>query len=167
MEERMTTDAKPAARSRLEPEALPRRDFLGLAAWWSAAAALLFGFLGAMRLPKAAVLPSPSKKFRATLPASLASGQVFVPAGRSVAIYKEEGGVYAISTVCTHLGCIVKGTEAGFDCPCHGSKFAKDGSVLKGPAPKELPWLEVKHAGGDNFLIDEGKTVATGTTVKV
>jgi Rieske Fe-S protein len=120
-----------------------------------------------MRLPKAAVLPSPSKKFRVTLPASWASGQAHIPAGRSVAIYKEGSGVFAISTVCTHLGCIVKATDAGFDCPCHGSKFAKDGSVLKGPAPKGLPWLEVKHAGGDNFLIDEGKIVAIGTTVNV
>ena len=66
----MTTAAKPTtvSRSRLDPEAIPRRDFLGLAAWWSAAAALLFGFLGAMRLPKAAVLPSPSKKFKVCAP---------------------------------------------------------------------------------------------------
>jgi len=165
----MTIDAKPAAaaRSRLEPEAMPRRDFLGLAAWWSAGAALLFGFLGAMRLPKAAVLPSPSKKFKITLPASLISGQAYVPAGRSVAMYKDSSQVYAVSTICTHLGCLVKATESGFDCPCHGSKFAKDGAVLKGPAPKGLPWLEVKHLGGDNFLVDEGKRVAAGTTVVV
>ncbi len=165
----MTTDAKStqAARSRLDPEPMPRRDFLGLAAWWSAAAALLFAFLGSMRLPKAAVLPSPSKKFRVRLPASLPFGEAYVPAGRSVALYKNEGGVYAVSTVCTHLGCIVKPTYEGFDCPCHGSKFAKDGSVLKGPAPKGLPWHEVKHLGGDDFLIDEGKTVAAGTTVSV
>src|SRR5512136_2194639 len=106
----MTTDPKPTqtSRSRLDPELMPRRDFLGLAAWWSAAAALLFAFFGAMRLPKAAVLPSPSKRFRVRLPASLGSGQAFVPAGRSVAIFKEAGGVYAISTVCTHLGCIIK-----------------------------------------------------------
>ncbi|MBI4527778.1 MAG: Rieske 2Fe-2S domain-containing protein [Deltaproteobacteria bacterium] len=169
VEDNMTTEAKPTpiARSRLEPEAMPRRDFLGLAAWWSAAAALLFGFLGSMRLPKAAVLPSPSKKFKVTLPASLASGQSYVPPGRSVAVYKDGSQVYAVSTICTHLGCIVKGTEGGFDCPCHGSKFNKDGSVAKGPAPKGLPWLEVKHVGGDNFLIDEGKTVAVGTTVTV
>ncbi len=165
----MTTEAKPTSspRSRLEPEAIPRRDFLGLAAWWSAAAALLFGLIGALRLPKAAVLPSPSKKFRLRLPASLASSQPFVPAGRSVALYKEGNQVYAISTVCTHLGCIVKPSATGFDCPCHGSKSAKDGSVLKGPAPKALPWLEVKHLGSDNFLVDEGKTVAAGTGVVV
>jgi Rieske Fe-S protein len=137
----------------------------GLAAWWSAGAALLFGF-GAMRLPKAAVA-SPSKKFKITLPASVVAGQAYVPAGRSVAMYKDGSQVYAVSTVCTHLGCLVKATESGFDCPCHGSKFAKDGSVLKGPAPKGLPWLEVKHLGGENFLIDEGRKVAAGTTVAV
>lgn len=165
----MTTDAKPPtfARSRLDPEAMPRRDFLGLAAWWSAAAALLFGFVGSMRLPKAAVLPSPSKKFRISLPPSSVDGQPYIPAGRSVAVFKDGNNVHAISTVCTHLGCIVKAVDAGFDCPCHGSKFAKDGSVLKGPAPKGLPWLEVKHLGGDKFLVDEGKNVAVGTTVAV
>jgi len=165
----MTTEAKTPStvRSRLDPEAMPRRDFLGLAAWWSAAAALLFGFLGAMRLPKAAVLPSPSKKFKITLPPSLVEGQPYLPVGRSVAIVKEGSTVHAISRVCTHLGCIVKPTETGFDCPCHGSRFAKDGSVVKGPAPKGLPWLEVKHLGGDHFMIDEGSNVAAGTTVKV
>jgi cytochrome b6-f complex iron-sulfur subunit len=165
----MTTEAKPTAtpRSRLDPEAMPRRDFLGLAAWWSAAAALLFGFLGAMRLPKAAVLPSPSKKFKVTLPPSLAAAQPYLPAGRSVAIIRDGNNVHAISTVCTHLGCIVKPSATGFDCPCHGSKFAKDGSVIKGPAPKGLPWLGMTHLGGDNFIVDEGKNVPSGTTVTV
>jgi len=153
--------------SRLDPEAMPRRDFLGLAAWWSAAAALLFGFFGAMRLPKAAVLPSPAKKFKVTLPPSLPSAQPYLPIGRSVAIVKEGNSVHAISRICTHLGCIVKPTETGFDCPCHGSKFAKDGSVIKGPAPKALPWLEMKHLGGDHFIVDEGKNVPSGTTVTV
>jgi cytochrome b6-f complex iron-sulfur subunit len=165
----MTTDAKPAPtpRSRLDPEAMPRRDFLGLAAWWSAAAAMLFAFIGSMRLPKAAVLPSPSKKFRVRMPAALAAGEPYIPAGRSVALYKNGDLVYAVSTVCTHLGCIVKPTASGFDCPCHGSTFAKDGSVLKGPAPTGLHWHEVRHLGGDDFLVDEGKTVAPGTTVAI
>lgn len=165
----MTTEAKPRPRprSRLDPETMPRRDFLGLAAWWSAAAAMLFAFVGSMRLPKAAVLPSPAKKFRVRLPASLAAGEPYIPGGRSVALYKDDNRVHAVSTVCTHLGCIVKPTASGFDCPCHGSIFAKDGSVLKGPAPTALPWHEVVHLGSDDFLVDEGKTVARGTTVEV
>ncbi len=143
--------------SRLDPEQTPRRDFLGLAARSSAAFSLLFAFFGILRLPKAAVLPSPSKRFRATLPESLPLNEPFLPAGRSVALFRTEKGVYAVSTICTHLGCIVKPvTGSGFDCPCHGSKFSADGSVLRGPAPKALPRLAVTRLSETEFLVDEG-----------
>lgn len=155
------------ARSRLEAEPIPRRDFLGMAALWSALTTLAFGLLGALRLPRAAVVPSPSRKFRVTLPQGLAPNQPYLPPGRSVAVFRDEQGVYAVSTVCTHLGCIVKSENGGFDCPCHGSRFAADGSVLKGPAPKALPWLSVSAAGADTFLIDEATTVPAGKRVAV
>jgi nitrite reductase/ring-hydroxylating ferredoxin subunit len=157
----MTT--QPMKRSRLEPEPLPRRDFLGLAALWSAAAAVFLAGLGIARLPRAAVLPSPSRKFRVMLPESLPLGQAFVPAGRSVAIVRDAEGVFAVSTVCTHLGCIVKIAADGFHCPCHGSRFGPDGHVVRGPAPKPLPWLAVTHTGGTTFVVDEGKAVPPGT----
>ena len=163
----MTTKPAPSTRSRLDPEPMPRRDFLGLTAAWSAAAALFLAVLGMARLPRAAVLPSPSKKFRVTLPESMAPGVAFLPPGRSVAIVRDAEGVYAVSTICTHLGCIVKQSASGFDCPCHGSRFAPDGSVIRGPAPKSLPWIEVRHAGGNTYVIDEGKIVAPGTRVVV
>src|SRR3974390_1575102 len=98
--------------SRLDPEPVPRRDFLGLGAMLAAAGAFLLATLGMARLPKAAVLSSPSKKFRVTLPETLAAGQAYVPPGRAVALFRDDEGVYAISLICTHLGCIVKpGTE--------------------------------------------------------
>jgi cytochrome b6-f complex iron-sulfur subunit len=159
----MTTTPTRAARSRLEPPPTPRRDFLGLAALWSALATLLFAALGAARLPRAAVVPSPSRKFRVRLPETLAPGDPFLPPGRSVAIFRDEGGVYAISRVCTHLGCIVKAEGGGFACPCHGSRFTADGAVVKGPAPKGLPWLAVSRVAGDTYLVDEGKVVTAGT----
>jgi cytochrome b6-f complex iron-sulfur subunit len=158
----MTTQPKKIekpVRSRLDPEPIPRRDFLGLAAFWSAASTLLFATVGMLRLPKAAVLPSPSKKFKVLLPESLALNQPFTPAGRSVALFKTEKGVYAVSTTCTHLGCIVKSSATGFDCPCHGSKFAPDGSVLRGPAPKALPHLSVTRLGDHEFIVDEGEVI--------
>jgi cytochrome b6-f complex iron-sulfur subunit len=165
----MTTKPQPvdAGRSRLDPEPVPRRDFLGLAAIAAMGSALLFALVGMLRLPRAAVLPSPSKKFRVTLPESLAEGQAFVPPGRSVAVYRDVGGVFAISTVCTHLGCIVKPAEDGFHCPCHGSRFAPDGSVVRGPAPKALPWLEVKEIAGGTYVVDEGSVVPPGTKVTI
>jgi len=153
-------------RSRLDPEPVPRRDMLGLASLWAAAGAMLFAVLGMLRLPKAAVLASPSKKFKTTLPETLTEGQVFVPPGRSVALFRDAEGVHAISTVCTHLGCIVKPNAEGFECPCHGSRFAGDGAVTKGPAPQALPWLEVS-VSGSNVYVDESKTVPPGTKAAV
>lgn len=149
--------------SRLAPEPVARRDFLGLAALGSAGAALLFALVGLLRLPKAAVLPSPSKRFRVTLPESLAAGEPFVPPGRSVALFRDAAGVYAVSTVCTHLGCIVKTAADGFHCPCHGSRFASDGTVVKGPAPKALPWLAVARSADGVYVVDQGRQVPAGT----
>lgn len=53
----------------------------------------------------------------------------------------EDGSLHRVSAACTHAGCVVhwNGTERCWDCPCHGSHFAPDGSVLNGPAVKPLP----------------------------
>jgi len=154
-----------AQHSRLDPEPIPRRDLLGKAAIWSAGSALLLATIGMLRLPKAAVLPSLSKKFLVKLPESLVPGKAFIPPGRQVAFLcsPTSGGIYAVSLVCTHLGCIVKSTADGFQCPCHGSWFDLDGKVIKGPAPSALPWLEVTSKGEGTYLVDSGKIVPPGT----
>ncbi len=159
----MTTKAG-KEKSRFDPEMIPRRDFLGLAALGTAAAAALFSIFGMLKLTRASVSASPAKKFNVTLPDSLPEGEAFTPAGRNVAVFRDGEGVFAISTVCTHLGCIVKASAAGFDCPCHGSGFTKDGTVRKGPAPKALPWLKVSKSG-TGYVVDEEKNVPAGTKV--
>jgi len=52
----------------------------------------------------------------------------------------EEGTLHAVSLRCTHLGCLLRfnGAERSWDCPCHGSRFDVDGSVLEGPASDPL-----------------------------
>lgn len=60
---------------------------------------------------------------------------------RKLAISRDaHGEVHVLSARCTHLGCIVSwnSAEVTWDCPCHGSRFAQDGSVLEGPAVKPL-----------------------------
>ncbi|MBI5281389.1 MAG: Rieske 2Fe-2S domain-containing protein [Candidatus Solibacter usitatus] len=159
----MTLQSK-APRSRLDPEPMARRDWLGLSSLWTMGAALMFGVVGMLRLPKAAVLASPSKKFKVALPETLPAGEAFVPPGRAVAVYRDAEGIFAVSTICTHLGCVVKANAEGFECPCHGSRFHADGTVSRGPAPRALPWLKVQVSGGV-VMVDEGTTVPSGTKV--
>lgn len=73
------------------------------------------------------------------------SGMVVDEGSKKVAVYKDaQGNVKKCSAVCTHLGCIVDWNNQAktWDCPCHGSRFNKDGSVLNGPAKKPLPPVE-------------------------
>jgi glycine/D-amino acid oxidase-like deaminating enzyme/nitrite reductase/ring-hydroxylating ferredoxin subunit len=61
--------------------------------------------------------------------------------GSAVAAYRDpSGALNAVSAICTHMGCKVSWNpaEASWDCPCHGSRFAPDGSVLHGPALRRL-----------------------------
>ena len=61
--------------------------------------------------------------------------------GQAVAAYRSEAGeLLAVSPNCTHLWCTLawNAAERSWDCPCHGSRFAPDGSVLQGPAVSDL-----------------------------
>jgi len=60
--------------------------------------------------------------------------------GQTAVSLDEHGELRAVSARCTHLGCIVEwnGAERSWDCPCHASRFAPDGSVLQGPAVSPL-----------------------------
>lgn len=160
----MTNAASPSTSggSRLDPEPVPRRDFLGIAATVTGLLSLLLATVGVARLPRAAVVPVPSRNFRVDLPDNLAAGEPFLPPGRSVAIFRDGEGVYALSTICTHLGCIVKAEGDGFDCPCHGSRFGLHGELEKGPAPKSLPWVEITRMADGSYLVDEAATVPEG-----
>ncbi|MEV6909113.1 FAD-dependent oxidoreductase [Amycolatopsis sp. NPDC051071] len=61
--------------------------------------------------------------------------------GELVAAYRDPGGeLHAVGAHCTHLGCLVafNNAEKTWDCPCHGSRFDLDGSVIQGPAVRAL-----------------------------
>ncbi len=69
------------------------------------------------------------------------SGAILRRGLTKVAVYRDEnGGLHECSAVCPHLGCIVawNDTEKTWDCPCHGSRFNRQGVVINGPANKNL-----------------------------
>jgi glycine/D-amino acid oxidase-like deaminating enzyme/nitrite reductase/ring-hydroxylating ferredoxin subunit len=68
-------------------------------------------------------------------------GAVIKVRGKNVAVYRDEDGVlHAVSPVCTHMGCVVgwNPAEKSWDCPCHGSRYSRDGQVIQGPAVRDL-----------------------------
>lgn len=69
-----------------------------------------------------------------------------------VAVIREKGELYALDLVCTHLGCTLAVTPAELLCPCHGSRFDRQGKVLKGPADRPLKRYGV-HVSGDKIIV--------------
>lgn len=80
-----------------------------------------------------------------------------------ICIIREGDKLAAISTTCTHLGCIVATSETGFACPCHGSRYDQDGNVTGGPAPKPLAWYQVNLAPNGEIMVDKDIEIPTGT----
>ena len=68
--------------------------------------------------------------------------------------------IYALKTVCTHLGCTPNWLEAEqkFKCPCHGSGFYKDGINFEGPAPRPLERYAIKIADDGQLEVDKSKS---------
>jgi Rieske Fe-S protein len=76
-------------------------------------------------------------------------GAIVRDGASKIAAFRDESGkLYLRSAACTHLGCHLhwNSLERCWDCPCHGSHFAVDGSVLNGPAIMPLDEVEMKGA---------------------
>ncbi len=67
-----------------------------------------------------------------------------------IVVHPANGDLYAVSSVCTHLGCdVVYDKELGhLRCPCHASEFGLDGHNIKGPAKKPLKHYVVTNENG-------------------
>jgi cytochrome b6-f complex iron-sulfur subunit len=76
------------------------------------------------------------------------------------------GMIVALYDVCVHLGCLYEWqpVTGRFECPCHGSKYARDGKYIEGPAPRSLDRMQVRFVGANNQVIaqtdDQAKPVA-------
>ena len=86
------------------------------------------------------VLYEPSPIVNAGKPDRYPSGSVTQDLQSGIYIVHGAEGLYAMSAVCTHLGCLTAWKpELGIvACPCHGSRFDLEGNVLHGPAPRPL-----------------------------
>ncbi len=146
---------------------ISRRDFLGLASLGAVILSSLAVLAGIFRMSKPNVRYEESTRFKIGKPENFPVGTVKKLDDKGVFIFANDDGLHAISSVCTHLGCIVNIAEWGFQCPCHGSKYNENGKVIGGPAPRNLAWLEISRNVDGSLEVDTAKEVPVGTKFKL
>jgi cytochrome b6-f complex iron-sulfur subunit len=121
--------------------------------------------LGFARFMFPNILTEPPSKFKVGFPDAFPPGAVetkFIAQYGVWVVKSEYNGqpqIYALRTVCTHLGCTPNWLEAEqkFKCPCHGSGFYKDGINFEGPAPRPLERYAIRLADDGQLEIDKSK----------
>lgn len=149
-----------------------RRGLLGsLAAGWA-----LFGLgagagvIGIVRFLFPNVLFEPPSSFKAGMPGDYGMGvdERFKESNGTWLVHVPSDplsgrggvdGIYALSTTCTHLGCIPNWMAADqkFKCPCHGSGFRMSGMNFEGPAPRPLERFRIVRADDGQILVDKSQ----------
>jgi cytochrome b6-f complex iron-sulfur subunit len=170
--QRELTAQNPERDLRGRPTGTTRRGLLGsLAAGWAffslGAGA---GVVGMVRFLFPNVLFEPPSSFKAGLPNDFALGVderyketngTWLVRTTSDPLSGRAGdeGIFALSTTCTHLGCIPNWLLADqkFKCPCHGSGFRESGMNFEGPAPRPLERFRIVRADDGQVLVDKSQ----------
>ncbi len=121
----------------------------------------MLGGIGDFLFPK--VLFEPPRIFLAGRPEDYPPGTVAteLKERRGVWIVSTSEGLYALISICTHLGCSPNWfeDEGLFKCPCHGSNYNLDGDVVAGPAPESLFRASVKVNPFGQLVVDKSLQV--------
>jgi cytochrome b6-f complex iron-sulfur subunit len=115
------------------------------------------------------VLYEPSPVVNAGKPDQFPAESVTLDPATGIYVIRAAEGFYALSAVCTHLGCLTawKPELNQIACPCHGSKFRSDGTKIEGPAPKPLPWLRVWLSDDGDLMVDRSAVTPERRYVRV
>jgi cytochrome b6-f complex iron-sulfur subunit len=107
------------------------------------------------------VLYEPSAIVNVGKPDSFAINSVTMDVNSGIYIVRAEEGFFALSAVCTHLGCLTAWNQdlGIIACPCHGSKFTRTGEKIEGPAPKPLPWLKTSVSDEGDLMVDRSSDI--------
>jgi cytochrome b6-f complex iron-sulfur subunit len=114
------------------------------------------------------VLFEPPPTFKAGLPTEIQVGQVDERFKQRYGVwlvrtafdeYANAAGIFALSTVCTHLGCTPDWLEAAqkYKCPCHGSGYYKNGVNFEGPTPRPLERYAISLADDGQIVVDKSR----------
>ena len=156
---------------RTSAEITERRAFLfGMSAlaigFVAMSGSLILWTLGSVRFMFPNVLRLPPSKFKVGFPDTFAPGQVEEKYKAQFGVwivnteYNGQPEIFALKSVCTHLGCTPNWLEAEqkFKCPCHGSGFYKDGINFEGPAPRPLERYAISIGNDGQIEVDKSRT---------
>jgi len=141
---------------------LSREGFLRLvsrAALWLTGGASLVGLLQYLSYETD---PPPQSIFPAGAPESYRVGTATIIPGARAVLYREKDGFWAVSLVCSHLGCTTEEAGSGYRCPCHGSRYDRQGRVLNGPGKLALKAVMVEEDAEGNLVIDISREAPAG-----
>lgn len=165
-----------------------RRQFLILMGTLGAIGATLFGAFELLKFMFPTATGEEPPEFKTDFGYSdLGKIEVRSITAKRVTIVRDNGGVYAVYLVCTHLGCtpnyspdVTGGLGAeivdkaksrgerpedqripnGWACPCHGSRYYIDSTNFYGPAPRPMDWVKISNTPDGKFVVDRGTLVA-------
>jgi cytochrome b6-f complex iron-sulfur subunit len=145
-----------------EPDELSRRQFFIKVGATSLAVAGAGSVAFALRYLSPNVLYEPSPVVSAGKPEHYPENSVTLDPRLGLFVVRSAHGFYALNAVCTHLGCLTvwKPESDVIACPCHGSTFQRDGSVITGPAPRALAWLKMWMSDDGDLMVDRSIAVA-------
>jgi cytochrome b6-f complex iron-sulfur subunit len=163
--------AKPGAAKLSAEQAADRRAFLfgmsALAVGFTALSATAAAWtLGTVRFMFPNILREPPSRFSVGSPDKFPPGQVEERFKAQFGVwivnaeYNGQQEIFALKSVCTHLGCTPNWLEAEqkFKCPCHGSGFYKDGINFEGPAPRPLERYAIGIGSDGTIEVDKSRT---------
>jgi cytochrome b6-f complex iron-sulfur subunit len=115
------------------------------------------------------VLYEPSPIVNMGKPESYSLDSVTLDVDARIFIVHGNEGFFALNAVCTHLGCLTvwKPEIDTIACPCHGSKFTREGVKKEGPAPRPLPWLRMWFSEDGELMVDRSNEIRPLQFVRV
>jgi len=144
-----------------------RRSFISTLSTIGLSLSGLIGLFANFRYLKPNVEYGMDKVFRVGTPQDYKEGTLLTLEKERVVVIRDKQGFAAISLICTHLGCTVRPSSAGFECPCHGSQFNDLGVNTGGPAPRPLAWYRINLAPNGELEVDKGVKLPIGTYFNV
>lgn len=163
------TVAPASAAAEDDPKNVARRDFFAKMGMGSLIVAAMGTGLFSYEYFSPNVLFEPSPIIKAGKPDQFPPGTVTLDPQSGIYLVNGPKGFYALRAICTHLGCLTawKPELDLIACPCHGSRFNREGVKVAGPAPKPLPWLKVWLSDDGYLMVDRSTELKDQEFVRV